>query len=81
MEPTEPITIRAAKDIVRDIDSLAVTMDRSRNYIVNQALKQYLESNAWQLSRIKEGLAAAREGQLLPADEVFAKIAAKHGWS
>jgi predicted transcriptional regulator len=81
MEPTEPITIRAAKDIVRDIDSLAVTMDRSRNYIVNQALKQYLESNAWQLSRIKEGLAAAREGQVLPAEEVFAKIAEKHGWS
>lgn len=81
MEPTEPITIRAAKDVVRDIDSLAVTMDRSRNYIVNQALKQYLETNSWQLSRIKEGIAAAREGQVLPADEVFAKIAAKHGWS
>ena len=78
--PTEPITIRAAKDVVSDIDALASAMDRSRNYIVNQALQQYLEANAWQIERIKEGLAAADEGHVRPAEEVFADIAAKHGW-
>ncbi len=78
--PTEPITIRAAKDVVSDIDALASAMDRSRNYIVNQALQQYLEANAWQIERIKEGLAAADEGRVRPAEEVFADIAAKHGW-
>lgn len=78
--PTEPITIRAAKDVVSDIDALASAMDRSRNYIVNQALQQYLEANAWQIERIKEGLAAADEGRVRPAEDVFADIAAKHGW-
>jgi len=35
----------------------------------------------WQLQRIAEGLAAAREGQTLPVDEVLRAIALKHGWT
>jgi len=77
---TAPITIRAAKEMVSEIDALAAAMDRSRNYIVNQALQQYLATNAWQIERIKAGIAAAREGRVRPADDVFADIAAKHGW-
>lgn len=76
---SEPITIRTAK--VAEIDALANAMDRSRNYIVNQAIEQYLESNGWQLERIREGVTAVRDGRVLPADEIFAGIAAKHGWS
>ena len=78
--PTEPITIRASKEVVRDIDALAAAMDRSRNYVVNQALRHYLETNAWQIERIKDGIAAAREGRVRPADDVFADIATRHGW-
>jgi len=78
-QPSEPITIRTAK--VAEIDALAAAMDRSRNYIVNQAIEQYLEANAWQIERIKEGVAAAREGRTVPADDVFAGIAARHGWT
>lgn len=76
---SEPITIRTAK--VSEIDALASAMDRSRNYIVNQAIEQYLEANAWQMERISAGIAAARDGKIIPADEVFDGIATKHGWS
>lgn len=75
---TEPITIRTAK--VAEIDAMAAAMDRSRNYIVNQAIEQYLEANAWQMQRIGEGIAAAQGGKVTPADDVFAGIAARHGW-
>lgn len=78
--PTEPISIRAAKEIVSGIDALAAATSRSRNYVVVQALQQYLESNAWQVERINEGIAAAREGQVTPAEDVFDGIAATHGW-
>lgn len=76
---SKPITIRTAK--VSEIDALASAMDRSRNYIVNQAIEQYLEANAWQMERISAGIAAARDGKIIPADEVFDGIATKHGWS
>jgi predicted transcriptional regulator len=78
--PTEPITVRAAKEIVTEIDALAAAMDRSRNYVVVQALQQYLETNAWQIERIEDGIAAARKGRVRPASEIFSGIARKHGW-
>lgn len=76
---SEPITIRTAK--VSEIDALARAMDRSRNYIVNQAIEQYLQANLWQMERIKDGVAAVRDGRVLSADAVFGGIAAKHGWT
>ena len=76
---SEPITIRTAK--VAEIDALAGAMDRSRNYIVNQAIEHYLEVNTWQMERIRDGIAAARDGKVAPAGEVFVEIEAKHGWS
>jgi predicted transcriptional regulator len=75
---SEPITIRTAR--VAEIDALATAMERSRNDIVNQAIEQYLEANAWQMERIEAGLTAAREGKVKPAHEVFDTIAAKRGW-
>lgn len=75
---SERIIIRTPR--VAEIDALASAMDRSRNYVVNQAIEHYLAANAWQVERIREGLAAAREGRVLPADEVFTGIAAKHSW-
>lgn len=77
---TAPITVRTDKRTVNAIDALADSMDRSRNYIVNQAIEQYLHANAWQVERIKEGLADARAGRVIPADDVLAEIAAKHDW-
>ena len=74
-----PITVRTSK--VAEIDALASAMDRSRNYIVNQAIEQYLASNAWQMQRIAEGLSAAKSGQVVPAETVFENIEAKHGWA
>ena len=77
--PTEPITIRTSK--VSEIDALASAMARSRNYVVNQAIESYLEANAWQMERVGAGVAAARAGHVKPAGDVFAEIAAKHGWA
>jgi predicted transcriptional regulator len=75
-----PITIRALKETVSEIDALAAAMDRSRNYVINQAIQLYLEANAWQVERIKAGIEDAREGRVHPAEDVFAAIAEKHGW-
>ena len=66
--------------MITEIDALASAMDRSRNYVVVQALEQFLAANAWQIDRIKEGIEAADAGDVSPAEEVFEAIAAKHGW-
>jgi predicted transcriptional regulator len=77
---TSPITIRTGKDTVEHIDAIAGVMERSRNYVVNQAIEEYLAAHTWQIERIQAGLKAAREGRVRPVDEVFAAIREKHGW-
>jgi len=58
---TEAFTIRSDSKKVKQLDKLASQMDRSRNYLVNQAIDQLLEIHAWQIERTKEGIKAADE--------------------
>ena len=56
-----------------------VGMDETRDDSDHPATSP-ADAEAWQIARINEGLDAAREGRVQPAEEVFAAIAAKHGW-
>ena len=76
MKPTEPITIRTSKDIVTQIDTLAAEMDRSRNYVVNQAIQQYLAYHQVLQKKIERGLDDVKEERLTASDEVMKEIRA-----
>jgi len=69
---TEAFTIRSDSKKVKQLDKLASQMDRSRNYLVNQAIDQYLELLAWQDERIKEGIKAAGAGRFASDAEMDA---------
>ena len=73
---TEAFTVRAESDIVHQLDHLADSLDRSRNYLVNQALKEYLEQHAWQIEKITQGIAAADRGELVDHDNVMKEMEA-----
>ena len=62
---TEAFTIRSDSTKIKKIDQLANKLDRSRNYLVNQAIEQYLDINAWQIQQIKQGIKAADEGRFV----------------
>lgn len=55
----EAFTVRVDSKKVEQLDELAGKMDRSRNYLVNQAIDQFLEVHAWQIERTREGIKAA----------------------
>ena len=61
---TEAFSVRADSRKVRQLDKLAQRQDRSRNYLVNQAIDEFLELHAWQEVRVKEGIKAADEGRI-----------------
>ena len=75
---TEAFTIRSDSKKVKQLDRLASQMDRSRNYLVNQAIDQLLELHAWQIEHTKEGIKAADAGRFASDAEmerVFNKYA------
>ena len=71
---TEAFTIRAETDIVHQLDSLAGSLDRSRNYLVNQAIKAYLQANAPAYNKINQGIAAADRGEVIAHEDVMREI-------
>jgi predicted transcriptional regulator len=74
MMATEAFTIRAETEVVHKLDDLAGSLDRSRNYLVNQAIKEYLETHAWQVEKITQGIAAADRGELIAHDDVMREM-------
>lgn len=56
---TEAFSVRTDRKKVKQLDKLAKQQDRSRNYLVNQAIDQLLELHAWQDERVKEGIKSA----------------------
>lgn len=60
---TEAFTVRIESHKVKQLDKLAKQQDKSRNYMVNQAIDQLLNLQAWQIERTKAGIKAADEGR------------------
>ncbi len=44
------------------IDRLAKTLDRSRSWLINDALERYLAHEEWFRGQVEDGIASARDG-------------------
>ncbi len=71
---TEAFTVRAKSNIVRQLDEIAGIQDRSRNYLVNQAIQEYLKTHVWQIEKITQGIDAADSGELVKHDQVMQEM-------
>ena len=67
---TEAFTVRTESRKVKQLDKLAGRLYRSRNYLVNQAIDQLLELNAWQEEKTRAGIQAADEGRFVSDTEM-----------
>jgi len=58
------------------LDAIANSLDRSRNWLVNQAIDYYIEIYDWQTKKIQERLdiAARKNAQFHSSDDVDAII-------
>ena len=68
------ISFRLDEEKIEALDGLAESADRDRSYLLNEAVNNYLELQAYHASLIKEGLKAAREGRTIEPAEVRARI-------
>ena len=75
--PTASINVRVSDEArLRQLDALAEATGRSRNHLVNEALKRYLDDERWQLAKIEEGLKQADAGEFYTSEEVAAGVRA-----
>lgn len=67
---TEAFTVRTESKKVKQLDKLASRLERSRNYLVNQAIDHLLELNTWQEEQTRTGIQAADEGRFVSDAEM-----------
>jgi predicted transcriptional regulator len=66
-------SVRISEDIEAPLEKLAQRLDRSKNYIINQALKEFIARQLMEDSRWEDTLKAVgsvKEGRLVDEDEV-----------
>lgn len=69
-------SVRLSSEIEIPLKQLSQKLDRSKSYIINQALKEYIQRQAMENSRWNEtveALNSVKSGKLINANEV-------HGW-
>ena len=64
------VTTRILPDLKRELDKLAESTHRARSWLINEALRAYVSSNAWQIEAIEKGVQAAKEGKIVPGETV-----------
>ncbi len=70
----QSITIRTESNTVEKISAIAKAMDRSRNWVIEDALKQYIDQQAWYIEGIQQAQASLAAGKGIPHEEVMAEI-------
>jgi len=64
------VAFRVPPYLVHELDKIGKAVHRSRAWLGEEALRQYVEVRRWQLGEIKAGLADIEAGRVVPHDKV-----------
>lgn len=67
------ITIRLDMEVKQRLEKLATATKRSRSFLAQEAIDEYLNLHEWQIKEIQQGLAEAENGDLIDHDVVMKK--------
>ncbi len=71
---TENITVRMPPEQQEKLTAIAAELDRSRNWVINQAIENYLDVYAWQSAKIRERLKEAHKGGKFVSGSEISKL-------
>jgi predicted transcriptional regulator len=73
-ESEKTISFRAVSEKIAALDSLAAAQDRSRSYLINEAIAHYIELHAYQDALVREGQKEMARGRVVSHDEVVKRL-------
>jgi predicted transcriptional regulator len=68
------ISFRADAEKIDALDELAATQERSRSYLINQAIANYIELHAYQNALVREGIEEMHAGRVLSHKKVVQRL-------
>ena len=75
MSSTEKtVSFRAVTDKIAALDSLAAAQERSRSYLINEAITNYIELHAYQDALVRKGMEEMKKGRVVSHDDVVKRL-------
>jgi len=78
MAKTSPVSLRLDPDLNDRIAAVAAALDRPKSWAIEQAVKEYVTNQEWQLAAIREGIDDADAGRMVDHRDVAEWVAS---WS
>lgn len=70
----QPYSIRADSQTMEALGRIAEAMDRSRNWVINDALKAYVEDHAWLEEQVAKSRREIAEGKGILHEQAMARM-------
>lgn len=78
MSKSAVITARFSPDILAKLDELAAAMDRSRAWVIANAVQRYVDQELEFRAFVQAGIDSADRGELIGQEEMEAWFEARH---
>jgi predicted transcriptional regulator len=69
-----PLSVRLPEALSDQIGEIAAALDRPKSWVIEQALRDYVATQQWQLAAIDEGVQAADAGRLVDHEDVLSWV-------
>ena len=75
----KPTSVRLEPELSERLDKLAVAVNRPKTWLIEEAVRRYVEEQSWQVEAIEQELADHRsgKGELVPHDQVMQQLEAR----
>ncbi len=70
MTKNPAVSVRLPPELNQQVADIAQALDRPKSWVIEQAIKDFVEVQAWHLAAIDEGIRAADNGHVVPQDDV-----------
>jgi predicted transcriptional regulator len=74
MSKTAPLSVRLEPALNDRITVIAAALDRPKSWVIEQAVRDFVAMQEWQLAAIDEGIRAADAGRIAAHDDVAAWV-------
>ena len=68
------MSVRLPDEVELQLGQLAQSTGRTKSWLANQAIQDYLAREAWQISEVEAALREADAGDFVPEKEMMAKF-------
>ncbi len=74
MAKAASVNVRLEPELDEKLSAVATRLDRPKSWVVQQALKEFIELQLWQMSAIEKGLRDAESGRVIAHEDVVAWV-------